>query len=79
MGFEHSSGAGTGRSLKSNTNTTTTTSGPTVDGTGHAHNHHLMHIGPFGSLFIFRAFASPTGSTSTGGITTDAFFMGLVN
>jgi len=50
MGFEHSSGAGTGRSLRSNT---TTTSSPMVDGTGHANNHHLMHFGPVGSLFLF--------------------------
>ena len=51
MGFEHSSGVGTGRSLRSTT--TTITSSPMVDGTGHANNHHLMHFDPVGSLFLF--------------------------
>ena len=62
MGIEHSSGAGTGRSIRSGATTTTTS--PTVDVTGRANNHHLVHFGLMGYLYMYPAFASPSPSSS---------------
>ena len=62
MGIEHSSGAGTGRSPRSDATTTTTR--PTVDGTGRANNHYLVHFGRMGYLCMYPAFAPPSESTT---------------
>ena len=63
MGIEHSSGAGTGRSIRSGATTTTTS--PTVDGTGRANNHRLVHFGHMGYLYMYPAFAFASASAST--------------
>jgi hypothetical protein len=60
MGFEHSSSAGTGRSLRSeSTKATKANTSSTADGRG---KDRLMRFGPWGCLFIYPEFASPTKS-----------------